>query len=176
MNVIEQNGGLDDSNHHHQLESLCILHFNDCYNVEPCDQEPVGGAARFVHALHQYDYLDPLILFSGDIIAPMSSFTKGEQMLPVLERCNVHCALFGNHEFDFGLDCLLAFVKRTNFPWLMSNVIDKNIGEPLGGGKITYIIEKGDLKIGLIGLIEEEWLSTLVLDEDDIEYTDFVTE
>ncbi|KAH7642407.1 5' nucleotidase-like protein [Dermatophagoides farinae] len=174
-NVITQNG--PDSGDI-QYESLCILHFNDCYNVEPCDKEPVGGAARFVNALHQFDHLDPLILFSGDIIAPsiMSSFTKGEQMLPVLERCNVHCALFGNHEFDFGLDCLLAFVARTNFPWLMSNVIDKNTGLPLGGGKITHIIEKGDLKIGLIGLIEEEWLSTLVLDEDDIKYTDFVPE
>lgn len=48
---------------------------------------------------------------------------------------------------DFGLDCLLAFVARTNFPWLMSNVIDKNTGLPLGGGKITHIIEKGDLKV-----------------------------
>ncbi|XP_027201811.2 mannosylglucosyl-3-phosphoglycerate phosphatase [Dermatophagoides pteronyssinus] len=167
-----------DCNECKSPSTLCILHFNDCYNVEPCDQEPVGGAARFAHALHQFDHLDPLTLFSGDIISPsiMSSFTKGEQMLPVLERCNVDCALFGNHEFDFGLECLLSFVKRTNFPWLMSNVIDKNTGQPLGGGKISCIIEKGNLKIGLIGLIEEEWLSTLVLDEDDIEYSDFVIE
>jgi hypothetical protein len=27
---------------------LHIIHFNDVYNVEPRDQEPVGGAARFV--------------------------------------------------------------------------------------------------------------------------------
>ena len=69
-NVITQNG--PDSGDI-QYESLCILHFNDCYNVEPCDKEPVGGAARFVNALHQFDHLDPLILFSGDIIAPSIS-------------------------------------------------------------------------------------------------------
>ena len=129
-NVITQNG--PDSGDI-QYESLCILHFNDCYNVEPCDKEPVGGAARFVNALHQFDHLDPLILFSGDIIAPsismyffflifyliiynefqflhtVSSFTKGEQMLPVLERCNVHCALFGNHEFGSDFFFLILF-------------------------------------------------------------------
>ena len=102
---------------------LHILHFNDCYNVEPRSQEPVGGAARFVHALHTFDHLKPLVLFSGDIIAPslskstffqnlkllssfisVSTITKGEQMLPVLEMCQVQCALFGNHEF--GINCL----------------------------------------------------------------------
>ena len=29
----------------------------------------------------------------------------------------------------------------------MSNVIDKNTGQPLGGGKISCIIEKGNLKV-----------------------------
>ncbi|KPL94019.1 5' nucleotidase-like protein [Sarcoptes scabiei] len=157
--------------------SIYILHFNDCYNVEPCDQEPVGGAARFVNALRQFDHLEPLILFSGDILAPsiMSSFTKGEQMLPVLKKCKVDCALFGNHEFDFGLEYLISVKNRTDFPWLMSNVICKKTLLPLGEGEITHIIEKSNIRIGLIGLIEQEWLSTLTIDENDIHYEDFIT-
>lgn len=59
----------DDNNR----KFLCILHFNDCYNVEPGDQEPVGGAARFVTALNKYNHFQPLVLFSGDIIAPSIS-------------------------------------------------------------------------------------------------------
>ena len=31
----------------------------------------------------------------------MSTFTKGDQMVPVLNQLGVHCAVFGNH--DFGL-------------------------------------------------------------------------
>jgi 5'-nucleotidase len=83
------------------VSSITILHFNDVYNVEPADKEPVGGAARFACALKTYEHLNPLILFSGDAIAPsiLSTFTKGEQMIPVLNECNVHCAVFGNHEF-----------------------------------------------------------------------------
>jgi len=83
------------------VSSITILHFNDVYNVEPSDKEPVGGAARFACAIKSYEHLNPLVLFSGDVIAPsmLSTFTKGEQMIPVLNECNVHCAVFGNHEF-----------------------------------------------------------------------------
>lgn len=56
-----------------------ILHFNDCYNVESRSQEPVGGAARFVTALDTFQHLRPLVLFSGDIIAPsISKLPTGE--------------------------------------------------------------------------------------------------
>ncbi|GFR03319.1 metallophos domain-containing protein [Trichonephila clavata] len=81
--------------------SVTILHFNDCYNVESQSSEPVGGASRFCTALKSFNDLDPLILFSGDIFAPsiMSTFTKGEQMIPVLNSFGVHCSVFGNHDF-----------------------------------------------------------------------------
>ena len=29
----------------------------------------------------------------------VSTFTKGEQMVPVLNRIGVHCACYGNHDF-----------------------------------------------------------------------------
>lgn len=53
-----------------KTEILTILHFNDCYNIEEREQEPVGGVARFHTALHSYDEEDPLVLFSGDLYAP----------------------------------------------------------------------------------------------------------
>ena len=52
---------------------VCILHFNDCYNVEPREIEPAGGAARFKSALLSYQQRDPLVLFSGDILGPSIS-------------------------------------------------------------------------------------------------------
>lgn len=51
-------------------EEITIIHFNDVYNVEEREQEPVGGAARFCTAVKNYDHLSPMILFSGDIFAP----------------------------------------------------------------------------------------------------------
>lgn len=52
---------------------ITILHFNDCYNVEPRTLEPAGGAARFKTALKSFDSLDPIVLFSGDILGPSIS-------------------------------------------------------------------------------------------------------
>jgi 5'-nucleotidase len=40
-----------------------ILHFNDVYNLTEKEQEPVGGAARFITAAKKYEHLNPLVLF-----------------------------------------------------------------------------------------------------------------
>ena len=52
---------------------LTILHFNDVYNIEPRDKEPVGGAARFATKVASLRYLNPLIVFSGDCLNPSTS-------------------------------------------------------------------------------------------------------
>src|SRR6056300_550245 len=49
-------------------EILTILHFNDVYNIEPREKEPVGGAARFAYKLASYKDLNPLTVFSGDVL------------------------------------------------------------------------------------------------------------
>ena len=51
---------------------------------------------------------------------------------------------------DFGIDTLMEHVEKTNFPWLMSNVIDNETGRPLADGKITHIMEWWGRKIGLV--------------------------
>ena len=54
-------------------DTVTILHFNDVYNIEASDAEPVGGAARFVSAFKEREHLKPLVLFSGDIFNPSIS-------------------------------------------------------------------------------------------------------
>ena len=66
-------------------------------------------------------------------------------------------------------------VNRTNFPWLMSNVVDLKTGQPLAGGARKHIVEWEGRKIGLIGLVEKEWLDTLAtINPEEVEYTDYV--
>lgn len=55
---------------------LTILHFNDVYNIESREKEPVGGAARFAKKVASYRHLNPLIVFSGDCLNPSSSECK----------------------------------------------------------------------------------------------------
>jgi len=88
---------------------ITIVHFNDVYNIESRKQEPVGGAARFKTAIQRLSDRDPLVIFSGDAFNPalMSSVTNGRQMVPVLNALGVHCAVYGNHDFDHGIDDLV---------------------------------------------------------------------
>lgn len=68
-------------------KTLTVLHYNDVYNIDQNTlTEPVGGAARFKTAIKSFAHLNPLVLFSGDAFNPsmLSTFTQGEQMIPVL--------------------------------------------------------------------------------------------
>lgn len=169
---------------------MVIAHFNDVYQIEEAKREPVGGASRFSGAIKkmQADTKaqlgsssdEPvLVLFSGDAYNPslMSQVTKGKQMPPVLNALGVSASCVGNHDFDFGVDNMMQLNSECNFPWLMANVIDKSTGEPLGDAKRTAVVHHLGMKIGVVGLVEHEWLTTLAtVDESHVDYLDFVEE
>ena len=49
---------------------------------------------------------------------------------------------------DFGVDELVEFSSATEFPWLLSNVIDNTTDRQLAEGKVTWIIEWNGRKVG----------------------------
>merc|ERR1719336_1371946 len=86
-----------------------------------------------------------------------------------------HCAVFGNHDFDYGLDVFTERREKSDFPWIISNVIDNESGQPLGGGKVYHTMDWEGRKLGIIGLVEREWLDTVsTIDKEHIDYTDYV--
>ncbi|WIA18701.1 hypothetical protein OEZ85_003402 [Tetradesmus obliquus] len=164
---------------------LTIIHFNDVYNIEPCANEPVGGAARLVHKVKQLvsdaGGADAcLVLFSGDAFNPslMSTMTLGKQMVPVLKAAGVAVACVGNHDFDFGIKNFRDLAAECGFPWLMANVLDVETGEPLGGvGRTLLLQHPSGIKVGVIGLVEGDWVETLAcVEPEEVQYLDFVTE
>ena len=36
---------------------------------------------------------------------------------------------YGNHEFDYGVERLLAHQARANFPFLATNIVDEDTGK-----------------------------------------------
>uniref|UniRef100_A0A8D8ZQ47 Trifunctional nucleotide phosphoesterase protein YfkN n=2 Tax=Cacopsylla melanoneura TaxID=428564 RepID=A0A8D8ZQ47_9HEMI len=174
--ALKMNGAGDGGGGGGPSDVITIIHYNDVYNVEDRKEEPRAGAPRFVSAVKSFSALNPLILFSGDVYSPsmLSTFTKGEHMNKVLNLLGTHCAVLGNHEFDFGLEILRQRLSECNFPWLMSNVIDNETGRPLGEGKISHAVQWGGKKVGLMGLVEQEWLETLAsVDPEEITYLDY---
>ncbi|KAJ7854667.1 Metallo-dependent phosphatase [Mycena olivaceomarginata] len=167
---------------------LNIAHFNDVYQVSdqkiyPGGKEEIINVTKFASSLfditsnwkeREDGSRDGLTVFSGDVFSPSteSSVTRGRHMPPIMNRLGVDIGVAGNHEFDFGYPQLKTLLADTRFPWLLSNILDTNTGkvpEPL---KDAHIIEKADIRIGLIGLVEKDWIATITGWPENFEHQD----
>lgn len=78
-------------------------------------------------------------------------------------------------DFDHGLEHTAAAMAAANFPFLLSNAVDLSTGKQLAGAARTLVLEHSGVRIGFIGLIEEEWLATLAcIEPSQVRYTDYV--
>ncbi|CAF0939710.1 unnamed protein product [Brachionus calyciflorus] len=158
-------------------KTLRIIHFNDVYNIEGLLEEPVGGAARFKTALDFFRNKQSLVVFSGDAFSPstLSLFSKGNQMVDCLNKMSIHAAAIGNHEFDMGVEILNKLVKRSNFPWLLSNIYDPETLKPFLELNTQVTLTINNVKVGIIALAEKEWVKSLSsVSFDDILFESFV--
>ncbi|TFK42780.1 Metallo-dependent phosphatase-like protein [Crucibulum laeve] len=158
------------------MSNLSILHFNDVYRVTPQKLSPtstetvdVTQFAALVDDLRDQwpkrsdGKRDGLVLFSGDLFSPSveSSVTRGSHMVPVINDIAPDVSLTGNHDFDFGYPHLSKLVQDTKFPWVLSNIIDETTSRVPEHLNEFSILERGGLRIGIIGLVEEEWIATV---------------
>lgn len=149
---------------------LVIIHTNDTHShFEPLragDRAGEGGAierAAFVDSIRNvYGEDRVLLLHAGDFSQGTSYFTelKGELEPAVLNDMRYDCITLGNHEFDNGIEALttrLAMLK--DIPVVSAN-IDISQFELADYVKPYAVLERGGMKIGIIGL--ETDLSTNV--------------
>lgn len=74
--MLEKTEKIFVSNNKSELtRTISIIHFNDVYNIESRNQEPVGGAVRFISAVEHLikQNQDTLVFFSGDALGPSNS-------------------------------------------------------------------------------------------------------
>lgn len=146
------------------------------YNISAVSEGRGGGVARFQTAIKQYAHLDPLILFSGDCFSPsvMSTMTKGTHMVPVLNALGVTLAMYGNHDFDFGIEAAVKLTSGTNFPWMLANIHDNRTGKPLGGAHQTRVLDYKGVKIGVLA-VAEDWTNIMPeLPPEGVKYHDII--
>ncbi|EGR28575.1 ser thr protein phosphatase family protein, putative [Ichthyophthirius multifiliis] len=167
-----------------QTKKINILHFNDAYEIGSQESEnptaTVGGVSRFKTICKNFKEQNPqnsLILFSGDLFSPstMSLLYQGQQMLYPINSLNIDAACVGNHDFDYKIDHVIKLTSNCNFPWLCSNIFDASTGKNVADFLPYYTKELNGIKVGFIGLAEEEWLDTIVeIDIQTLRYQEFV--
>jgi 5'-nucleotidase len=96
----------------------------------------------------------PFLMLAGDFLSSSveSTVFKGEQMVAALNAAGLDMATLGNHEFDFGVDVLVQRMSEAKWQWVVSNVFDRQTGQPVGGAAPYVVRSFGPLKVGFIGL------------------------
>ncbi|EON70334.1 bifunctional metallophosphatase/5'-nucleotidase [Lysinibacillus sphaericus] len=98
-----------------------------------------------------------LLIDNGDLIqgSPLASYyhaNHSHRPNPIIEIANFlnyDVAIFGNHEFNYGLPFLKKAVTQSQFPWLSGNIFHED------GTAFTqpYIVKELDgIRIGIIGV------------------------
>ena len=97
-------------------------------------------------------YLDGGDLMTGNPICDIEyNGVDGGALVHLLEMIQCDAFALGNHEFDKGAEAAHAFVKAGNFPMLCANLVEQGGHDPVFTP--CTIIERGGLKIGVIGLM-----------------------
>lgn len=145
----------------HSTSKLTILHTNDWHSrIEPFEKDGgsysgLGGAAARAAMISKIrseeEYV--LLLDSGDIFqgTPYFNYFKGELEYKLMSQMGYDCVTLGNHDFDNGIDGIIAQLPHATFSFVNCNydftgTALKNIVKPY------RIFKKGDIKIGVFGV------------------------
>lgn len=138
---------------------LTIVHVSDLDRMETRDGR--GGLAKLAAVVAQLkaDKEIVLVTHGGDALSPslMSSFDRGRHMVELLNSLPLDLFVLGNHEFDFGPEVLQERLQEASFRVLAAN-LQTDDGEQFPGVKDRLLLEFGDWKIGVFGLLTPDTL------------------
>ena len=139
---------------------ITILHTNDTHSqIDPLPANDKyagkGGVARRATLVKNLRKQNPnsLLIDAGDVCqgTPYFNFFKGEVEYKVMSAIGYDAGTLGNHEFDNGVDSLVAALKFANFDIVSANYDVK--GTALDKIVKPYVVKTvAGVRIGLFGL------------------------
>lgn len=136
-----------------------IITFNDLHGAVEAGGKN-AGIAKLAGEINRVKNTNPdtIVVSAGDSYqgSAMSNLTYGEPVNKMMKEVEVVASAVGNHEFDWGLDYISKWAEEGGYDFLASNIYDKNTGKPVTWAKPYIIVEKGGLKIGLVGIATPE--------------------
>jgi 2',3'-cyclic-nucleotide 2'-phosphodiesterase/3'-nucleotidase len=147
--------------------TLTILHVTDFHGALLSEDKdfatgkPVGGAgvvATYIAAERESSRGPVLVLGGGDMMqgSAVSNLSRGEAVIEFMNEVGFDACAIGNHEFDWGVGVLKARLKQASFPWVSSNIFSGEKAKRAEWILPYAIVEKANLKIGIIGAITED--------------------
>jgi len=144
-------------------EYINIFYLNDLHGAILPDGNTIGLSyiANLITTTKNLHPNNTLILAGGDMLqgSALSNYYNGLSTINIMNEMKFDAFTIGNHEFDWGIDTITDYSDgdltngEADFPFLGANIIETATGL-LPDGILPYtIIDKGNIRIGIIGTI-----------------------
>jgi 2',3'-cyclic-nucleotide 2'-phosphodiesterase (5'-nucleotidase family) len=140
-----------------QTHQIRIIHTNDIGGLLVDKGSGQGLAARMTAVETLSKGLLHLVVDAGNSLGPdiLSAWQGGRSVVDAFRNAGYDAMGMGHHDFDYGTDTLAVRNKQAGFPFLAANVKSTRPSDLLPFE--PYLISKvGDVRIGLIGLLDEK--------------------
>ncbi len=160
-------------------KTITIIHSNDIHGIYKPYKIKVGEGKRLVGGMEAASHYlakiraeenNLLLIDLGDVLTGTLAAdieykgVPGGAMIEFLNRLGYDIWCIGNHEFDKGQPLVLKLVNLARFPSVMSNVVYEKSGQ-LFIPNPYHIFELGGLKVGVIAVMEENFLQEVYKDK-----------
>jgi 2',3'-cyclic-nucleotide 2'-phosphodiesterase (5'-nucleotidase family) len=151
--------------------TLTILHTNDMHAsylpqeafwIRAEEKPLIGGFQELAYVVDSIRSANPvsLLMDAGDVMtgSPLSDKpyreADGGLLFEMMNMIGYDVWCPGNHDFDISQRNLMALVRVAEFPTVSANLVNQN-GEHHLGNRPYVILERGGLRIGVIGLMTQ---------------------
>jgi 5'-nucleotidase/UDP-sugar diphosphatase len=143
---------------------LDIYYLNDFHGSileDSPDEMGLANIGNFLITQKEAQPNNTIILAGGDMLqgSALSNYYSGLSTIELMNEMYFDAFTVGNHEFDWGIDVVTSYFDgneengEANFPLLGSNVFYNDTTTIPENIDPYVIIERGDIKIGIIGTI-----------------------
>ena len=140
-------------------QDIVILYTNDLHcGVDAGVPEGTMGYANlaaYKKAMEE-QYENVVLVDNGDAIQgdAIGTLSNGQYLVEIMNHVGYDFAIFGNHEFDYGMDVALSLNEKSNAQYLACNFVDLRTGEPVT--EAYDIVTYGELDVAFIGIATPE--------------------
>ncbi len=145
------------------VSTLNIYNINDTHGaiLEKGSEMGLGRIGNLIIDERTENPEETVFIAGGDILQGtlISNYFFGESAIAALNAIELDAFVLGNHEFDWGLDIVTEYFDpdkeglKAEFPLLGANVFFKGTREIPEFIDPYTIVAKGDLEVGIIGLM-----------------------
>ena len=140
-------------------DDIVVLYTNDVHcGVDPDSPEGTMGYVNLAALKKEMEAQNAYVTLidAGDAIQgeAIGTLSKGSYLVDIMNEIGYDYAVFGNHEFDYGMDVALSLLSKSNAQYLACNFVDLRTGEQVA--QPYSIAQYGDLKVAYVGIATPE--------------------